>query len=98
MTKTDWIKEFGERKFLPFDEQKYQQCISTLGRVASQFLKNHSDKRIVSFVDNTRAQSTHQEMLDIATTELNGQIEIERYLKRDQARTEPTDYILSKLT
>lgn len=96
MVKSDWIEKFGARKHLPFDEERYRQCVMKLGSVVGGFIRNNSDRRILSFVDTAAGQSTHQEFLDVAV-QSNPEVSVQRHLKRGTPRVEPIDYMVSKI-
>lgn len=65
----DWIREYGEKYILPFDEEARSACIDILGNVIADFFKNNNTPGRVwlSLVEGTKGKiTTHAEMLDIA--------------------------------
>lgn len=91
LVKSDWEKTWLKSKhLLPFDDEAYEECINKLATVIEKTLSK-LQLPIISFVD-AKEHTTHGHMLD-KVEKNNPNIKISRYLKKDQARTSPYEYI-----
>jgi hypothetical protein len=92
----DWIREYGEKYILPFDEEARSACIDILGKVIADFFinNNKTDRVWLSLVAGTKGKVTnHTEMLDIAKQVLekgNCSIDLRRKPKGSDEAGRPT--------
>lgn len=96
MFKSDWMRLFGTgQQRTPFDVGAYNSCVDVLSAVIRGFISGNSSKQFLSFVEDkifnvrNRNVGTHSDML----TRTGSIPDENRYLKREEPRAEPRDYV-----